>query len=170
MRNWYYRYLEDQQESLFKKGKVFVLYGPRRVGKTELLKKFTNNFSDRFYFGTGDNLELRDILASQNLNRILSYFGNYSTVCIDEVQRITEIGYGLKLLVDHFPEMFILVSGSSSFDLSNKLGEPLTGRNITRLLYPISIYELHKQMGGMKTIEQLENLFKVQVNQVLFFF
>jgi hypothetical protein len=110
------------------------------------------------YFGSGDNLELREILSSQNLSRIALYFGSYNLICIDEAQRIPEIGYGLKLLVDHFPEKMILVSGSSSFDLSNKIGEPLTGRNITRLLYPVSVFELNRQMGGMKVLEQLENL------------
>jgi len=61
-------------------------------------------------------------------------------------------------LVDHFPEMKIIATGSSSFDLSNKLGEPLTGRNIKRLLFPISIFELYHQFGGMQILQMLENL------------
>lgn len=156
--NWYERYLENQQNSFLKKGKVFVLYGPRRVGKTELLKKLISNFEGEKYTGTGDNLELREILSSQKLNSITTYFGKYNLVFIDEAQRIPEIGFGLKLLVDHFPKMTIIVTGSSSFDLSKKIGEPLTGRHIIRILYPVSIFELYKQLGGMKVAEQLDNL------------
>ena len=158
MENWFQRYLENRTNAMFMKGKVFVLYGPRRIGKTELLKKIIAEFKGEVYSGTGDNLELREILSSQNLNSIITRFGKYDLIFIDEAQRIPEIGFGLKLLVDHFPEKMIVVSGSSSFDLSNKIGEPLTGRNITRILYPLSVYELFAQKGGMNVIEQLENL------------
>jgi predicted AAA+ superfamily ATPase len=79
-------------------------------------------------------------------------------VFIDEAQRIPEAGYGLKLLIDNFPEMIILVTGSSSFDLSNKIGEPLTGRNIVRNLFPVSVLELYEQFGGMHVLQRLEEL------------
>lgn len=156
--NWFERYLEKDINSLFRKGKVFVLYGPRRVGKTTLLQKLTSILNGKIYTGTGDNLELREILSSQKLSNIITHFGNYDVLFIDEAQRIPEIGFALKLLVDHFPEMLIIATGSSSFDLSNKIGEPLTGRNITRILYPLSVYELHAQLGGINLLEQLENL------------
>lgn len=156
--NWYIRYLENRQNSIFKKGKVFVLYGPRRVGKTELLNKLISDFEGEKYCGTGDNLELREILSSQRLSGLITNFAKYDLIFIDEAQRIPEIGYGLKLLIDHFPDKTIVVTGSSSFDLSNKIGEPLTGRSSVRILYPISIFELYQQIGGMKIMEQLENL------------
>ncbi len=155
---WYKRYLEFQEQSFLTKGKVFILYGPRRVGKTELIKKLIANYGDKMYQGTGDNLELREIISSQRLNQIATYMGGYDLIFIDEAQRIPDIGLGLKLLVDHFPEIQIIATGSSSFDLSNKLGEPLTGRSIKRILYPVSIFELFHQEGGMKTMEILENL------------
>jgi len=155
---WYKRYLEFHEVDFLKKGKVFILYGPRRVGKTELIKKYISDFDGKIYSGTGDNQELREILSSQRLSRITSFLGNYDLLFIDEAQRIPEIGMGLKLLVDHFPEMKIIATGSSSFDLSNKLGEPLTGRNITRLLFPVSIFELYHQFGGMHILQMLENL------------
>lgn len=155
---WYNRYIENRENNFLKKGKVSILYGPRRVGKTELIKKLTSGFSGRTYFGTGDNLELREIISSQRLNRISTFLGNYDLLFIDEAQRIPEVGIGLKLLVDNFTEMIIIATGSSSFDLSNKLGEPLTGRNITRILYPVSVFELNQQFGGMYIVQQLENL------------
>lgn len=156
--HWYKRYFEFKKNTHFKNGKVFILYGPRRVGKTELIRKLISDFEDKIYEGTGDNLELREILSSQRLSQIATLLGNYHLVFIDEAQRIPDIGLGLKLLVDHFPEMKVIATGSSSFDLSNKLGEPLTGRNITRILYPISVFELYHQEGGMKIMEMLENL------------
>jgi uncharacterized protein len=155
---WYKRFLEFQENIYFKKGKVFILYGPRRVGKTELIRKLITDFEGKIYEGTGDNLELREIISSQRLSQIATFMGNYDLVFIDEAQRIPDIGLGLKLLVDHFPEMIVIATGSSSFDLSTKLGEPLTGRNITRILFPLSVFELHNQKGGMKIMEMLENL------------
>ncbi len=155
---WYNRYLETQTDSVLKKGKVFVLYGPRRVGKTELIRKVISAFSGKIFSGSGDNQEVRELLSTQKLSQLQSAFGSYEMVFIDEAQRIPEAGYGLKLLIDHFPEMIILVTGSSSFDLSNKIGEPLTGRNIVRNLFPISVLELNKQFGGMYVLQKLEEL------------
>lgn len=156
--DWYIRYIENQPTNFFKRGKVSVLYGPRRVGKTELLKKLISKMDGNKYIGTGDNFELREALSSQKLSTLTTNFGKYNLVFIDEAQRVPKIGFALKLLVDHFPEMRIIVTGSSSFDLSNKLGEPLTGRNITRILFPLSVFELYNQIGGMQVSEQLENL------------
>src|SRR5665647_2056481 len=154
---WYKRFLESQTESILKKGKVFVLYGPRRIGKTELIKKIIAGFSGKIYSGSGDNQEVRELLSAQKLNQLQSAFGNYQMIFIDEAQRIPEAGYGLKLLIDNFPEMIILVTGSSSFDLSNKIGEPLTGRNIVRNLFPVSVLELYEQFGGMYVLQRLED-------------
>jgi predicted AAA+ superfamily ATPase len=156
--DWYKRYLEKAGNSFLNPGKVSVLYGPRRVGKTELLKKLISSFEGSIYSGTGDNLELREILSSQELSKITTNFSKYELIFIDEAQRVPRIGFGLKLLIDNYPEKTIVVTGSSSFGLSKNIGEPLTGRNITRILYPLSVYELYNQSGGMKVHEQLENL------------
>lgn len=67
---WYNRYLEKQTATVFKGGKVFVLYGPRRVGKTEVIKKLIGGFNGRIYSGTGDNQEVRDLLSSQKLSQL----------------------------------------------------------------------------------------------------
>ena len=155
---WYNRYLETRTEAVLKKGKVFVLYGPRRVGKTELIRKLIAGVEGKVFTGTGDNQEVRELLSAQKLSQLQSAFGSYQLVFIDEAQRIPEIGFGLKLLIDHFPEMIILVTGSSSFDLSNKIGEPLTGRNTLRTLFPVSVLELNEQFGGMYVLQKLEEL------------
>jgi predicted AAA+ superfamily ATPase len=155
---WFKRFLESQTESILIKGKVFVLYGPRRVGKTELIKKIISGFGGKIYSGSGDNLEVRELLSAQKLSQLQAAFGNYQMIFIDEAQRIPEVGYGLKLLIDNFPEMIILVTGSSSFDLSNKIGEPLTGRNTIRTLFPVSVLELNEQFGGMYVLQKLEEL------------
>ena len=155
---WYKRYLESQTDTVLKKGKVFVLYGPRRVGKTELIKKMIAGFAGKVFTGTGDNQEVRELLSAQKLSQLQTAFGSYQLVFIDEAQRIPDVGFGLKLLIDHFPEMIIVVTGSSSFDLSNKIGEPLTGRNTLRNLFPISVLELYEQFGGMYVLQKLEEL------------
>lgn len=155
---WYNRYFEDQSNVILKPGKVLVLYGPRRVGKTELTKKMLKGFNGRIYTGTGDNQEIRDLFEAQKLSQLKTAFGNYDLIFIDEAQRIPEVGFSLKLLIDHFPDLIIIVTGSSSFDLSNKIGEPLTGRNTVRTLFPISVLELYNQFGGMHALHMLEEL------------
>lgn len=153
---WLNRYYEQNSKQLLQNGKVFVLLGPRRVGKTELIKKMISNFSGKVFSGTGDNLDLREVLSSQRLQKIKSALGSYDLIFIDEAQRIPEAGYSIKLFIDNIPEKIIILTGSSSFELSGQLGEPLTGRQKQKILYPLSIVELEKQYGGMHIIEHLE--------------
>ncbi len=157
MKKYIYRFYDDKISSLLHNGKVLALYGPRRVGKTTLIKSFLENFSGKFYFGNGDDSALREILESENINRITSAFKGYDLIVIDEAQRIINVGFGLKILVDSLPKCKVIATGSSSFKLSGKIGEPLTGRQKTALLYPLSALELSEEFGRMAINENLEN-------------
>jgi len=140
--------------ALFKPKEVLVLYGPRRVGKTTLLQKFLAHTPLRYRLETGDNVRAQDVLSSQNLDRIREYVEGYDLIAIDEAQNIPNIGMGLKLIIDAFPDIKIIATGSSSFDLSNELGEPLTGRKTTYTLYPISQLEMLKNLGNAFDLKQ----------------
>ncbi len=134
-----------------------MVYGPRRVGKTTLLNKLISTNIGHNYLGNGDDVQLRNLLSSEDKTLILSAFSSYDLIFIDEAQRINNIGWALKILVDNMPDAIIIATGSSSFHLSNYTGEPLTGRNISNILFPISIFELNQQIGGMRIIENLNN-------------
>ncbi len=155
---WFNRFFENSKDTILKKGKVFVLEGPRRVGKTELVNKMLSSFNGKIFSGTGDDMPVREILSSQRLQTIITNFKNYDIIFIDEAQKIPFVGKGLKLLIDHLPDTVVIATGSASFDLSNKIGEPLTGRQIKRKLYPISILELFNQLGGFEITQMLEDL------------
>ncbi|MCF8242541.1 MAG: ATP-binding protein [Melioribacteraceae bacterium] len=151
---WFSRYYE--KEKIFRKGKVTILEGPRRVGKTELVRKILSGRSEKIFTGSGDNFELQEIFSQKKLTKILNYLGGYDIVFIDEAQKITDVGAGLKLLVDNSPETIIIATGSASFDLSNKVGEPLTGRQIKRILFPVSILELTSQFDKFSVKQRID--------------
>jgi len=153
---WINRIYESAPLS-FTKGKVNLLYGARRVGKTVLIQKIMEMQEGRKFIGNGDDIQLRSILGSEDKNRILSAFQDYDVIFIDEAQRISNIGWGLKILIDNLPNVLIIATGSSSFQLSSQVGEPLTGRSNTKMLFPIAITELKLQFGGMDIIQNLEN-------------
>lgn len=132
----------DDLQKLLKKGKVVVIYGPRRVGKTTLIANFLKNTKLKCKFVSGDNIEVRNILSSQSSDTIGKFIENYELIAIDEAQRIPNIGLGLKILVDFFPHIFVVITGSASLDLSYKIGEPLVGRKYTYRLYPLWVGEL----------------------------
>ncbi len=155
---WYQRFYEQKLESYLQPGKVFVLYGLRRAGKTSLIQKLLSTYNGKYFFGTGEDLRVQEILSSQQATRITSSFSGYDLVVIDEAQYIPNVGLGLKILVDHLPSVRVIASGSSSFDLSNKLGEPLTGRQRIGVLYPLSLLELKQQFGAMEILQQLNEL------------
>lgn len=129
-------------QKLLRKGKVIVIYGPRRVGKTTLLNNFIQNSKLKCKLVSGDNIETRNILSSQSAEIIGKYIEGYELIAVDEAQRIPNVGLGLKILVDYFPNIFVVITGSASLDLSYKIGEPLVGRKYTYHLYPLWVGEL----------------------------
>ena len=153
---WYKRKYESVKDYL-RKGKVNLLYGPRRVGKTALIKRLLSRKKSAVFMGEGDDIQLRNVLGSNDKSKLMQAFSEYKFIFIDEAQRIPDIGWGLKILIDNLPDATIIASGSSSFRLSNMVGSPLTGRSITNMLYPISISEIKNQFGGMHIIQNLEN-------------
>ena len=125
--------------------RVLVIYGPRRVGKTTLLNEYVKTQSDKkTFFSTGDDAQLRNVFQSEERIKILDFARPYDLIALDEAQFIPSIGLGAKMMIDAFPEKNIILTGSSSFDLSNKVGEPLTGRHFTMTLLPLSQGEIEQ--------------------------
>ena len=155
---WITRYYEQNTEKLLKNKRVFVLEGARRTGKTELINRLLKNFEGKVFIGTGDDMGLHEIFQSQKLQTLKTNFGNYDLVFLDEAHRIPNIGLNLKMMVDHLPDLFIIATGSSSLKLEDEVGEPLTGRQTERVLYPISVLELASQYGGMEVHQRLDDL------------
>lgn len=153
------RRLEETLKANLFKGKVVILYGARQVGKTTLVKKIAEEIGQPYGYLNCDDLDVLSRLQnagnSDSLNQII---GDYRLTIIDEAQRVKDIGLKLKLLVDSFPEKQIIATGSSSFDLSNEVSEPLTGRNFEFWLFPLSLSEIVDQKSQIEVDRELENL------------
>lgn len=137
-------------------GKVVIIFGPRRVGKTTLLKKFLEEEKD-YLFVTGEDIFIRDFLSSSSIEKLREFIGNKKLLVIDEAQYIPSIGLNLKLIVDHLSHVKVIATGSSTFDLAKQVGEPLTGRKIVITLYPISQMELNKIENAAEIKSSLES-------------
>lgn len=123
--------------------KGLVIYGPRQVGKTTLVNDLLNDLNLKTLFLNGDQRGTWwDLLTSRELPKLSLLVADYDVVFVDEAQRIPEIGLSLKILIDNFPKIKFIVTGSSSLDLASKISEPLTGRVYSYMLYPISQGEL----------------------------
>ena len=130
--------------SLFK-GKVIVLIGPRQVGKTTLLKKILQAYKGKKMWLNADESDINKALQSATTStQLLQLFGDSTLVVIDEAQQIEDIGLKLKLCVDTNPQVQIIATGSSAFELLQKSNEPLTGRKVELHMYPLSFAELKK--------------------------
>lgn len=136
--------------------KVLVIYGPRRVGKTVLLTSFLNQSGLKYKLDNGDDISVQEIFNSQSIDKICRYAEGYELIAIDEAQNIENIGLGLKILVDNIPGIKVIATGSASFELSNKDGEPLTGRQTTLQLYPIAQLELLTQLNKHELSQKIE--------------
>jgi predicted AAA+ superfamily ATPase len=138
-------------------GKVIVIYGPRRVGKTTLLKKYLESENNSVLFVNGDDIIVRQYLESQSIQTLRDFVGDHRLLVVDEAQYVEKIGLNLKLIVDHIPEIKVIVTGSSSFDLARDVGEPLTGRKYVLKLFPLSQMEISKIEKRHETTASLES-------------
>lgn len=144
------------QVDLFK-GKAVIIYGPRQVGKTTLVKEIIQGNPGPSVYLNCDEPDIRERLTNKNSAELLQLIGEKNNlVVIDEAQRVSNIGLTLKLIVDNFPEKQVIATGSSAFDLANVVVEPLTGRNFSHFLYPISESELQLQTTELELTRSLE--------------
>lgn len=151
----YSRYLSQIIENKIGSGKAIVVIGPRQVGKTTMIETILK--TKDYLFLNGDDPKIRNILTEPNTEQIRSILGKNKFVFIDEAQRIEGIGLTMKIITDRFKDVQLFTSGSSSFDLSNKINEPLTGRKWEYQLFPISWEEYENKHGYIYAEQQLEN-------------
>jgi predicted AAA+ superfamily ATPase len=140
-----------------KPNKVLILYGARQVGKTTLLQSFLAETDLKYRLDSGEDIRIQLVLGSQDFRQILQYAEGYDLIALDEAQNIPHIGRGLKILVDQVPGLHIIATGSSSFELAGQVGEPLTGRKRTLVLYPLSQSELLGTMNRFDLRHRLED-------------
>lgn len=144
------------RERLFQ-NKAIVVIGPRQVGKTTLLQKIAPPDHKQTLWLNGDDPHVRRRLTDVGITELGALIGSKQTLVIDEAQRIQDIGLTLKMVVDHFPKVQLLVTGSSSLDLAGKTREPLTGRKFEFFMYPLSCSELVQHFGELKEKPLLEH-------------
>lgn len=132
-------------EPVLKQGRALVVYGPRRIGKTTMVTAYAKKAGEegrKVKYDVGDDIRLQTLFNAQKRAEILDYVQPYDVVVIDEAQNIEQIGIAAKMIVDAFPEKTLILTGSSSFDIAHKVGEPLTGRHFTLTLLPFSQSEI----------------------------
>lgn len=135
------RHLENLG-NLLSPNKAVIIYGPRRCGKTTLLQEFLKRTDLKYLYVTGEDITVQNYLTSQSVQKLSAFVGGNELLVIDEAQKIGNIGLNLKLIIDHVQGIRIVATGSSSFDLAQGVGEPLTGRKYTLRLYPLAQLEL----------------------------
>lgn len=141
------RILKEKLLQKMKDDKVLIVFGPRQVGKTTLLKALQKELDMSTIWWNGDEPDIRNQLQDASSRLLRELIGNNKLLIIDEAQRIENIGLTLKLIKDNIPNVKVIATGSSSFDLANKINEPLTGRKWEFFLYPLSTEEMIKEQG-----------------------
>lgn len=132
----------DNLGEFIKPSKVLIIYGARRVGKTTLLRNYLATLKEKMRIESGDNIRLKELFGKGNMTEIIEYARGYELIAIDEAQQIKGLAMGLKMIVDELPSIKIIATGSSSFEIAQNIGEPLTGRKREIHLYPIAQIEL----------------------------
>lgn len=138
------------------RGKAIIVIGARQVGKSTLLRMIPEHRTEKILRLNCDEPEVKAMLTDAGTADLKLLVGQNRTVMIDEAQSVPGIGMTLKRLIDNFPEVQLLVTGSSSFELQNKLNEPLTGRKYEHYLFPLSSSEICKTEGIVRLRQTLE--------------
>lgn len=146
----------DLEKELFS-GKVILLIGARQIGKTTLLKRFLENSKVSTLWLNADEGDIKRMLENADNSTLLSQlFGKAWLIVIDEAQQIKDIGLKLKLVIDTNPDLQIIATGSSAFELLQKSNEPLTGRKKEFILYPLSFSEMAQHTSVLQEKRLLE--------------
>ncbi|HMO49550.1 MAG TPA: ATP-binding protein [Kiritimatiellia bacterium] len=135
-------------DTLFKK-KAVILYGARQTGKTTLVKHLLSRHGGTYL--NADEPDIRTKLSNRSSTALRQLFGAARLLVIDEAQRVENIGLTIKLIVDTYPDLQVIATGSSSFELADQMKEPLTGRKFEYFLHPISLQELERYQGATET-------------------
>lgn len=138
-------------------GKAIIVIGARQVGKSTLFKMVLEQHHEPTLLLNCDEPEVRELLTSINTQDLRLLIADNKIVVIDEAQRVEGIGMTLKLITDNFPDVQLLVTGPLSFELQNKLNEPLTGRKFEYHLFPISTKEIYDTQGLIAAKQTLES-------------
>ena len=148
------RYIEKNLKDTISKGKAVILLGPRQVGKSTLTNMLFGSEEGVKWF-TGDDPADKDALSNVSLTRLKLILGTSRIVVIDEAQKIPGIGETMKLITDHLPDVQLLATGSSSFQLTSQVGDSLAGRKREFKLFPMSFAEMVQHSG---LIEEERNI------------
>lgn len=154
--NYYKRAVFDDFHNKLIPNKVLVLLGARRVGKTQFIKKYLQSIQEKYLQLNGEDINDIKLLEEKSVSNYSKLLQNVSILVIDEAQNIFEIGQILKLIVDSIEGIKVIATGSSMFDLTNKLGEPLVGRKNTIYLYPLSQIEFSEYENYKQTLENIQ--------------
>lgn len=141
----------------FFKGKAILIFGPRQVGKSTLVETLLKEERKEYLYLNGDDADVRENLTNTTATRLKAIAGNKTIVFIDEAQRIANIGLTLKLFTDQLRDIQVIATGSSAFELSGKVNEPLTGRKYEFMLYPLSFSEMVQHNGLLEEKRLIEH-------------
>jgi uncharacterized protein len=139
------------------KGKACIVLGPRQAGKTTLIRELLARIEEKHLFLNADEPDVRDLLTNATSTRLRTIIGDHRVFCVDEAQRIPNIGLTLKLITDQMPEIQVIATGSSSLELNSTIAEPLTGRKYEFILHPFSFAELAEDHGLLEERRFLEH-------------
>ncbi|MDE6257385.1 MAG: ATP-binding protein [Muribaculaceae bacterium] len=151
------RKLNPIVEDHFFRRKAIIILGARQVGKSTLMKHVTEKIDQPLLDLNCDDPEVRDILTNINSANLKLLIGNFKVITIDEAQRVENVGLVLKRMVDNYPDIQVVASGSSSLRLRESINEPLTGRKYEYTMFPISTAELYDTYGLLKTRQLLDS-------------
>ncbi|MFA6886895.1 MAG: ATP-binding protein [Fermentimonas sp.] len=151
------RILQDRIAERIEPNKVVLIFGARRVGKTVLMRQLIDDFAGKTMFLNGEDYDTLALLEERSIANYKHLLDGIDLLAIDEAQNIPEIGSKLKLIVDEIKGVRVIASGSSSFDLLNKSGEPLVGRSTHFYLTPFSQKEIAITENALETRQNLES-------------
>lgn len=153
------RYIQKEcLEHLANSRKVMLIYGPRQAGKTTLVKSLEMESGLKTLYISADLSQNENLLMQRDLKVYSDFTEGYQLLIIDEAQRVQSIGLVLKIMYDEMPNLKVIATGSSSFDLANSTSEPLTGRKRIFHLLPLSVEEIFGKMNKYEFDQQLEDL------------
>lgn len=148
------RTIESKIEAILGGEKAIIVMGARQVGKSTLLNSVVGMRDDVLWLN-GDDPDVQQLFEQMTSTRLRALLGNKRIMVVDEAQRISNIGLHLKLVTDQVKSVQVIATGSSSFELGNKVNEPLTGRKREFRMFPLTFGEMVSHTGLLDELRML---------------
>ena len=146
-----------EHQTLLRRGRAHLVIGPRQTGKSSLAWAALRTTTRPLFLNMEEALLRRMCQSPAAFMADLHDLGApIEALFLEEAQWLDQAALFVKGVVDARPTFPVIVTGSASFHLADRIRESLAGRASRHVLFPFSLEELVPDLGAASVVLDLQ--------------